>query len=95
MLCKVTTFFVYFTSKLIITFKMKLDKFKINGSMRIKIKDFDTKIKDIYEDNDDYEAQLVGLRAELDSGHGCGWQRQSHQKCFFGNKSSGSFYNCF
>ncbi len=67
MLCKVTTFFVYFTSKLIITFKMKLDKFKIDGSKRIKIKDFDTKIKDIYEDNDDYEAQLAGLRAELDT----------------------------
>lgn len=46
---------------------MKVNKFRFDGSQQFKIKDADTKIKDIYENSNDYEVQIAGLRAELDA----------------------------
>ncbi len=46
---------------------MNLDSIRYDGTKKFKSKDADTKIKNLYKDADDYEAQLAGLRAQSDA----------------------------
>ncbi len=47
--------------------KINLDDFRFEGKGHFKINDADTKTKNIYKDDDDYEVIMAGLRAEMDA----------------------------
>ncbi len=47
--------------------KINLSDFRFDGKGRFKIDDTRTKVKDLYQDNNDYEAIMAGLRAEMDA----------------------------
>lgn len=46
--------------------KIDIDDFKFNGKGKFSIKKSETKVKDFYEDKEDYEIALKSLQAELD-----------------------------
>jgi PPK2 family polyphosphate:nucleotide phosphotransferase len=47
--------------------KTNLDDFRFDGKGQFKIKEANTKVKDLYDDDDDYEVIMAGLRAEMDA----------------------------
>ncbi len=47
--------------------KINLSDFRFDGKGRFKIDEADTKVKDLYKDDNDYEAIMAGLRAEMDA----------------------------
>ncbi len=46
--------------------KIDIDDFKFHGKGKFSIKKSETKVKDFYEDKEDYEIALISLQAELD-----------------------------
>jgi PPK2 family polyphosphate:nucleotide phosphotransferase len=46
---------------------MKIDDYRFDGKGKFDINKADTKVKDLYENDDDYEVIMAGLRAQMDT----------------------------